>query len=252
MADEEKFWDASVEELSKGFVYDSVTEEYVCLMCDERFEDGVIFERTGTFYEAKKAIVHHIREEHHSVFDYLLSMDKKYTGLSDHQKDVLRFFKKGLTDKEIAKEIGGSTSTIRNYRFKFREKEKQAKVFLTIMNELKHEKQDVHDLIPVHKGAKMVDERYATTVEEKDKVLKTYFKEGLNGPLESFPSKEKRKIIVLQHMMNRFDAKNIYKEKEVNEKLKAVYADYVTVRRYLIEYGFMDRSRDCSEYWVKK
>ncbi|RIJ63707.1 DUF2087 domain-containing protein [Rummeliibacillus sp. POC4] len=28
--------------------------------------------------------------------------------------------------------------------------------------------------------------------------------------------------------------------------------DYVSLRRYLIEYGFMERTDDCSIYWVKE
>ncbi len=30
------------------------------------------------------------------------------------------------------------------------------------------------------------------------------------------------------------------------------YDDNATIRRYLIEYGFLDRSKDCSKYWVKE
>nr|WP_269635376.1 DUF2087 domain-containing protein [Oceanobacillus manasiensis] len=33
--------------------------------------------------------------------------------------------------------------------------------------------------------------------------------------------------------------------------LKTIYSDYVTTRRYLVKYGFMDRSRDCTDYWIK-
>ena len=98
----------------------------------------------------------------------------------------------------------------------------------------------------------MVDERYAITVEEKEKVVATYFKDGLDGTLATFPSKEKRKIIVLQHILTRFEAKRIYSEKEINAILKSIYADFATIRRYLIEYGFMERSKDCMEYWIKK
>ncbi|AVQ98165.1 hypothetical protein OBCHQ24_03680 [Oceanobacillus iheyensis] len=38
---------------------------------------------------------------------------------------------------------------------------------------------------------------------------------------------------------------------EVNEILKSIYINYVKIRRYFIEYGFMKRSRYCTEYWVK-
>lgn len=97
----------------------------------------------------------------------------------------------------------------------------------------------------------MVDERYAITTEEKEKVLATYFKEGVDGSLDLLPSKEKRKIIVLQQIVKRFVPNTIYSEKEINEVLKSIHSDFATIRRYLIEYGFMDRSTDCAEYWVK-
>ncbi|MEN2767472.1 DUF2087 domain-containing protein [Ornithinibacillus xuwenensis] len=248
------FWNASIEELQKGYTYQSSSDEYICLFCNRRFEDGVIYPTENLLLEAKKAIVYHIKETHRSTFDYLLGMDKKYTGLSELQKELLQYFKKGLSDKEIVKETsGGSTSTIRNHRFKLKEKEKQARIFLTIMSLIQEEeaptiRQD--EFISIHKGAKMVDDRYAITKEEKDKVLSTYFHK--DGTLGTFPSKEKRKIIVLQHILGLFNGEKIYTEKEINEILKTIYSDFVTIRRYLIEYGFMERNKDGSEYWIKQ
>lgn len=255
MSHEELFWNATVEELSKGYIYNDLTDEYVCLLCNEGFENGMIYSMDGLLYEAKKAVVRHIENTHISVFDYLIQMDKKYTGLSEHQKVLLQYFKKGLSDKGIVKELnGGSPSTIRNHRFKLKEKEKQAKVFLTLMN-LLHDSSDQkreYQFVDFHKEAKMVDERYVITETEKAKVLSTYFKEGLDGKLDTFPSKEKRKLIVLQNIITRFERNKTYSEKEVNEILKSIYNDYATIRRYLIEYGFMNRNKDCTEYRVNK
>ncbi|WP_374967568.1 DUF2087 domain-containing protein [Lysinibacillus sp. RS5] len=45
--------------------------------------------------------------------------------------------------------------------------------------------------------------------------------------------------MLLQHIVTKF---------EVGRK----YSDYVSIRRYLIEYGFLDRSDDCTTYWVKE
>ncbi|SDM27429.1 DUF2087 domain-containing protein [Sediminibacillus halophilus] len=251
MVSENSFWDATVDELSNGYIQSD--DDYVCLLCGERFVDGIIYPMGGILYEAKKAVAEHIKEDHSSVFDYLLKMDKKYTGLSDHQKELLHFFSKGLSDKEIVKELdGGSPSTIRNHRFKLKEKEKQAKVFLAIMKLLNKEAGQTKDhFVHFHKEAKMVDERYATTEKEKQKVLSTYFKQGIDGKLDTFPSKEKRKLIVLQNIVNHFERNKIYTEKEINEILKTIYSDFATIRRYLIEYGFMGRSKDCTEYWIK-
>ncbi|MDF2700621.1 MAG: transcriptional regulator, partial [Haloplasmataceae bacterium] len=50
----------------------------------------------------------------------------------------------------------------------------------------------------------------------------------------------------------RFDSSKVYDEKAVNEIIKAIFNDFVTIRRYLIEYGFLARTQDCKEYWVKK
>ena len=33
--------------------------------------------------------------------------------------------------------------------------------------------------------------------------------------------------------------------------LAAVYEDYSMLRRYLVDYGFMGRTKDGTEYWLK-
>ncbi|MBU9720373.1 MULTISPECIES: DUF2087 domain-containing protein [Bacillaceae] len=253
MSGDEIFWTASIDELSRGYIYDNDNDKFICLICYKDYENGVIFKRGEELLEAKKAIVHHITDMHGSMFNYLLNMGKKHTGLSDHQRELMSLFEKSLSDKEIEKKLDISPSTIRNHRFKLREKEKQAKIFLTIMSLLNEDKgkSNEKELIHIHKEATMVDERYAITKEEKEKVLATYFKHGLDGPITSFPSKEKRKIIILQEIVKRFDKNRGYSEKEVNEILKSIYSDFVTIRRYMIEYGFMDRNKDGSEYWIK-
>lgn len=249
----EIFWNASVDEIKRGYVYKAESGEFICLVCGSSFMKGVVYSDAGVFYEAEKFCEIHIRKEHSSMFEYLLNLDKKFTGLTDHQKNLLNFFYKGMSDSEIVKELdGGSTSTIRNHRFTLREKEKQAKVFLSIMELLNEKSSKKQGFISVHRTATMVDERYAITEDENDKILNKYFNEGLDGPLSTFPIKEKRKIAILKHIIERFELNRNYTEKEVNEILKTIYPDYVTIRRYLIEYGFMDRHNDGSLYWVKR
>ncbi|WJY27325.1 DUF2087 domain-containing protein [Sporosarcina trichiuri] len=88
------------------------------------------------------------------------------------------------------------------------------------------------------------------TNEEKQKVLSNYFKQGLDGPLSQYPSKEKRKLIILEAIAGRFEAGTRYTEKEVNAVLQTMYEDFALIRRALIDYGFLARSLDCTEYWV--
>lgn len=250
----ELFWQASIEEITRGYVYDETNEAYVCLICGEAFTKGMIYKEEDYYFEAERYARHHISKEHSSMFEYLIDLNKKFTGITDHQKNLLQLFYKGFSDAEVVKELGGgSTSTIRNHRFALREREKQAKVFLAIMQLLETKNSSKEKFISIHRGATMIDERYAITEEENDKIIKSYFKQGPDGPLDNFPiKKEKRKVAILRHIAKRFDTGTKYTEKEVNEILKAIYADYVLVRRYLIEYGFMERERDCSQYWIKE
>lgn len=247
----ELFWNASLEELKYGYVEDD--SHYICLLCGKKIEKGLIYPEKGVLYEAKKYIRVHIETFHGSVFDYLIHLDKRITGLTDHQNSLLRLFYQGKNDAEVQKEMEiGSPSTIRNHRFVLKEKQRQAKVFLTMMELLKEKDNHAPTFLNFHTTATMVDDRYNVTQDEKEKILKKQFPQGLEGPLKSFPLKEKQKLIVLQEIVKRFQDNQTYSEQEVNQVLKPVYEDYVTIRRYLIEYGFLDRKVDGSQYWLKK
>lgn len=249
---DELFWNASIDEMKRGYVYNTKLQKFICLICGEKFEKGVIYPQGNALYDAERAVKNHIHTEHDSVFEYLINMNKKYTGLTDIQNEMIRYFYEGLSDKDIVEKTkGGSTSTIRNHRFRLKEKEKQAKVFLSIMALLENEREKDESLIDIHKGATMVDERYAITEAERESVIKRYFKDEGQGKLTALPRKEKRKLIVLSHISRKFENNKKYTEKEVNNILKEVEDDYVTLRRYLIEYGFLNRTNDCSTYWVK-
>jgi hypothetical protein len=86
------------------------------------------------------------------------------------------------------------------------------------------------------------------TTEERNKILTNYIKAG---KLDTFPSKVKRKIIILEYVIQQFDEDKIFTEKEINEELKDFYEDFVTIRRALVDFGFMERSSDGSQYRVK-
>ncbi|MDD4802346.1 MAG: DUF2087 domain-containing protein [Syntrophomonas sp.] len=247
----ELFWNASMEELKAGYIEDK--EHYICLLCGRYFDKGIVYPEDGVIYTSGKYINIHIEKEHRSVFAYLIDLDKKLTGLTEHQRSLLKLFYRGLSDKEIQHEMGiGSSSTIRNHRFSLKEKERQAKVFLALMELLKAADNHAPSFVEVHKTARMVDERYNVTLEEKEAILKKYFPDGINGPLKSFSRKEKIKIVVLREIAQRFEPNRYYNEKEVNQILKTAFDDYATLRRYLIDYGFLDRKLDGSLYWLKK
>lgn len=196
-------------------------------------------------YESGRYVRVHIEKIHHSVFEYLIHLDKKLTGLTDHQKGLVELFYQGKSDKEVQTEMGiGSASTIRNHRFGLKEKERQAKIFLAMMELLKEKDKYAPAFLEVHKTALMVDDRYNVTQEEKEAILTKYFPDGIKGPLKTFSRKEKHKLVVLREIAKRFELDRSYDEKEVNQILKTAYDDYATLRRYLIEYSFLARKPD--------
>jgi hypothetical protein len=67
----------------------------------------------------------------------------------------------------------------------------------------------------------------------------------------TWPAKQQDKRLVLKYLATKFEAERDYTEKEVNALLKAwhTFGDYVLLRRYLFDYGLLDRERNGSRYW---
>ena len=66
-----------------------------------------------------------------------------------------------------------------------------------------------------------------------------YFK---NDKLMMIPKKEKNKILVLQIVLEMLKEKSLeFTEKELNEAIKEIYSDYSLIRRYLVDYKFLER-----------
>jgi hypothetical protein len=56
----------------------------------------------------------------------------------------------------------------------------------------------------------------------------------------------------LEEISKNFSKGKTYSEKEVNRILQRVYEDYVSLRRALVEYGFIERTNDGRKYWLKE
>lgn len=250
----ELFWNSSIDEIVKGYVEDD--EEYKCVICEETFEKGRIYEMQSKLYDARKRAELHVEEKHGSMLQYLLEMNPAFTGVSEVQGELIALMSQGLSDKEIAKKLGVAQSTIRNHRYKLREKEKQARLFLAVMKLLSTStnkainKLENEAICDAHKTATTVDDRYNITDREKETIIKNHMDD--KGALKTYPVKEKKKIIVLEEISKNFSKGKTYSEKEVNRILQRVYEDYVSLRRALVEYGFIERTNDGSKYWLKE
>lgn len=236
--------DSSVEELSRGYIL--YKNGFRCLVCNQTYEEGVVYPREDVLFTAERAMQEHLIHEHGGVLSFLLDLSPKHTGISKGQGQILRLLGEGKSDAEMAKELGIARSTIRNHRFRLKEKARQARMFLAMMSELDKVNQ-VDTFVTPHGSATMLDERYAVTVEEQNKVCKHYFNQ--KGRLKHFPAKEKKKLIILRAISEFFESGHSYSEQDVNSKLQDIFEDYVTLRRYLIQYGFLKREKDGSLYW---
>ena len=232
---------ASVDDLKRGYVFDVTQDRFLCLCCGFKTEPGQIYRSADAYYDAEKFIRIHIDTEHGSALQILLQLDKRWTGLTELQTQLINLFAGGVSDQEIASQLGtGSVSTIRNHRFLLREKLKQAKCFLAI-GELMEELSQTKSTVPMAKIP-------ATVSAEEQKIIATYFPQGIDGPLTTYPGREKRRLIILRQLTERFVPHRAYSEKEVNAILSAAYEDHVLLRRQLIDYGFLSRRPDGSEY----
>ena len=245
----ELFFSSSPSSLASGYSQDGENRDYVCLICGCRAEQGRVYPLGDKHFEAERYIREHIAAVHGSVLEYLLGLDKRLTGITDQQTALLRLFARGDADKHIAAELGIAASTVRNHRFALRERAKQARVFLAVMEILEANSSADEKFIPMRRSATMVDDRYRVTEAEREAILAKYF---VGDKLSEFPIKQKRKLVVLDRIAKAFDVGRRYSEKEVSEIILAFYADYATIRRYLVEYGFLDREPGGAAYWVKE
>ena len=75
---------------------------------------------------------------------------------------------------------------------------------------------------------------------EEARTLRAFFD---GERLKQIPAQRKKRVIVLRHLLMRFASDRDYREPEVNDILKAANEDYATLRRELVDYGFMTRDK---------
>ncbi|HNZ08002.1 MAG TPA: metalloregulator ArsR/SmtB family transcription factor [Candidatus Cloacimonadota bacterium] len=108
-------------------------------------------------------------------------------------------------------------------------------------------KTSLEDLLP-HLESQPKDARAIL----RDKVLKAYFKDGICVRL---PVQNKKRWIVYQEVIRRFEPQRDYTEPEINELIKSIHADYCLIRRELVDEGVLAREhgiyRLVDRYWEK-
>lgn len=74
------------------------------------------------------------------------------------------------------------------------------------------------------------------------------------GRVKVYPSKHKYKTLVLFYIASKFEQDKEYTEIQVNEIIKAnhLFNDHCLLRRALVDYGFLLRTKDCAIYRINK
>lgn len=72
-----------------------------------------------------------------------------------------------------------------------------------------------------------------------------------DGYVKVYPSKRKYKNAVLLYLSSKFEKGKIYSEKEVCEIIDSncLFKDSAWIRTELVGMKFLNRKKDCSEYW---
>lgn len=191
---------ATIEDFKRGYLWDAKKGEFICLICGKNI--GINTEILNGHMLA-----------HGSPVERLLILDKKYTGLTEIQKELLDMVSSKFSDKEIAINLACSESTVRNIRFSLRERARQARAFLAIME--------------------LVDEGTSNS---------------MNHKIRYFPIKEEKRKALLPRFASLFEPNRLYTENEVKVIINKVYDDDALIRRYLVDYGYLKRDKYGEKY----
>jgi len=260
---------STIEDVKRGYMITKGTSRapgrLACMYCNAQFERGIVYPQNSQLMDAERAASAHVQQAHGGPFTALLSLGKKVTGLSDLQTEMLSLLYAGYSDTDIARKSGGKAeSTIRNHRFQLRKRTREAMILCTLMDLLdeqnRQRQQRTEEFYQFSTPLTVDDDRVIVTKAEAQKIITKYIQfsdqavqtkgsEAI-GPeelaagaltLQRWPKKQKEKLVVLDVIARLFKADREYTEQEVNELLAGVYNDYVTLRRYLIDYGLLQR-----------
>ena len=76
------------------------------------------------------------------------------------------------------------------------------------------------------------------------KVKKTFI---VDGRLTAIPAREKKRLVLMHWLLEKFEFNREYPEKELNEVIKEFHPDYAFWRRMMVDYGVMQRKN--AIYW---
>lgn len=239
--------DLTLTELEQG--WHQTETAFVCNYCEATFETTQVFPVADKFYPAAEMIRQHLATAHPNAVADLIHTPSKYNTLTAKQQALLVAFASGSKDAEIAREMGVAAATIRHQKFTFREKAKQAKLYLAMYDRVFTQPTTADALVTLPEQVAPEDDRFALTTTEYHQALAKYFSTMNPLRLQRWPKKQKAILAVLRAVAATIPSDQRFTESALTTHLKPIYADYPLLRRYLVDYGFLKRTTSGSAYW---
>lgn len=149
----------------------------------------------------------------------------------------------------IAGKLGLTAPTISHHLTKLKEcnlvysrREKNTVYYYLNKKVLSHHGDVLHRFAQEEKGERTMSEKL---VKEKEKVKNNFLEK--NGRIKSIPAQQKKKLFILEHLVEGLKVGEKYKEKEVNEYIQQFHDDFATLRREFIIHQFMYRENGIYE-----
>ncbi|WP_125580595.1 DUF2087 domain-containing protein [Levilactobacillus cerevisiae] len=222
---------------------------YVCNYCQTSFATDQVFPDGDQFYPALQMVQRHVAQVHPDAVHLLINDASKYNTLTAKQRELLAAFSTGQKDADIAEATGVAAATVRHQKFTFREKAKQAKLYLAVYDQVFNQPAVPDTLISLPDQAGPEDARFAITTSEYHQLVAKYFTTTDPLRLARWPKHQKAILAILKRLTAEIPLGEHFTEVGLNQILKPIYPDFPLLRRYLVDYDFVQRTNDGTDYW---
>jgi predicted transcriptional regulator len=159
---------------------------------------------------------------------------------------ILLLAKGPLHGQELARRLNITTPTVTHHANKLRDagllqqrREKNTIYFSLDEKTLQRSTQAIIKLLDQAKEEETDDLLKTEHQQVRDSVIKNFYSK--DGCLKNIPSQLKKKLIVLEFIVEKLEPGKKYQEKELNEFIKQFHEDFATIRREFIMHQFMYR-----------